>query len=366
MGNVDLAQRISQYRELAGLSQADLASKVGMDRTALAKIENGTRKVSALELSDLAQALRVRLDWFFSPPPEAIAAYRESAPNQTRQSVDGWIERLSREVSFVRGLRGKDWPSLHRESALARGQGFDPEDAARRVRARVGNTDDPIRSMSELAEQLGVLMFSIDLGVDSPDGASAPAGETGIAIVNGKRDVGRRRLTAAHELGHLLSGDSYEVDWRLDGAEHGWEADLDKFGRALLLPANALKRVWARSDDEELDERAEAIRTASHWQVDMSTLARRLHLLGLVDNAGADRIRRCRPVRADFVELDLVKRTDLDAPSLPAAYEKAVFQLYRGDEISVSRATDLLLDSYSEADLPPLPALPDSAIWSLV
>ena len=53
----NLAQKITNYREAQDMTQAELADKSGIERTALNKIEKGTRKVSSDELKAIALAL---------------------------------------------------------------------------------------------------------------------------------------------------------------------------------------------------------------------------------------------------------------------------------------------------------------------
>ncbi len=284
----------------------------------------------------------MRLEWFFSDPPPAVVAYRTSSPDQISARVDAVLERLSREVEFVRSDAQPDWVSL--EPIGAHQQHLDPEALAAQARAiaKIGN--HPIRSMSEFASRIGVLLFSADLGPNSPDSASSPVGPVGVAVVNGHRAVGRRRLAAGHEIGHLLRGDQYEVDWRVDQPDQDVrESKLDQFARALLLPEAPLRSSWSMVDSPDFPERAQALREASHRQVDMSTLARRLEQLGIVDRAAADRIRQYRHRRSDFDELDLVNRTDLDPVTLPKAYARSVLKLYRRGDVSADRAVDLLM-----------------------
>jgi transcriptional regulator with XRE-family HTH domain len=50
-------ERIATACNRAGLTQAELASAISVDRSALTKIEIGSRRVSALELTRIAEAL---------------------------------------------------------------------------------------------------------------------------------------------------------------------------------------------------------------------------------------------------------------------------------------------------------------------
>lgn len=58
----ELAQRIINIRENLSMTQAELAQRTGLERTALNKIEKGTRKVSSDELKSIALALGVTAD----------------------------------------------------------------------------------------------------------------------------------------------------------------------------------------------------------------------------------------------------------------------------------------------------------------
>lgn len=60
----ELGSRIIEARLQKGLTQAQLSQSLGMERSVLAKIESGQRKVSALELADVARELGRRFEWF--------------------------------------------------------------------------------------------------------------------------------------------------------------------------------------------------------------------------------------------------------------------------------------------------------------
>ena len=70
----DLGQRITEAREDAGKTQAELANLVGLDRTAINRIEAGTRKVSATELVAIAAALERPIDWFVVDSPASVVS----------------------------------------------------------------------------------------------------------------------------------------------------------------------------------------------------------------------------------------------------------------------------------------------------
>ena len=59
----EIASRLRVAREMAGLSQAQVAKMLVLHRPAVSEIEAGRRKVSAEELSKLAEIYDVKLSW---------------------------------------------------------------------------------------------------------------------------------------------------------------------------------------------------------------------------------------------------------------------------------------------------------------
>ncbi|GAA3830749.1 hypothetical protein GCM10022226_59510 [Sphaerisporangium flaviroseum] len=359
--------QVADARRRAGLTQADLAAMISLDRSALTKIENGSRRVSALELARIADALGERIEWFVKQAPAAIVSHRNlQEPGAVSPKIDRLVEQVARHVEFV--LAHDERLTLDTPCRARPDSGESAERSAAEARKLLGlDSDEPFSNVSGKAADIGLLVFSFDLGADAADAASIMLGEGGVAIINGGLRIGRRRLATAHELGHYLFQDEYTVDWRIaeqDG-DDAWESRLDRFARALLLPPRGLRESWARLRRNG-DLRTTAVRVGSAFQVDMSTLARRLLELGIVGPSDAKQVRMVRTTKADIVELNLVVPDELAPPYLAKPYIESVLRLYRNATVSTARATDLLMDTWNEDDLPVLPQLPDSAIWQFV
>ena len=58
----DLGKRIKEEREYRGLSQEDVARYLGVSRSAVSLIESGSRRVSAEELSRLAELYQTTME----------------------------------------------------------------------------------------------------------------------------------------------------------------------------------------------------------------------------------------------------------------------------------------------------------------
>ena len=97
-----VGRRIAEARARAGLTQAELAARVSLDRSALTKIENGTRRVSALELARIANTVGERIEWFVTETPPAIVSHRNVAePGTSCSVIDRTVERMAWHVDFV-------------------------------------------------------------------------------------------------------------------------------------------------------------------------------------------------------------------------------------------------------------------------
>lgn len=357
-----IGRRVREARERRGLSQRELADEVGIDRSAMNKVETGVRKVSALELSHIAQALEERIEWFLADAPQPVISRRNlQEPGAPNPAIDLQVERLARHVEFVVDQGAIDLTSVDPVESPASNDAAEAAAGVARELVGLGQTSAAL-NISKLVESLGLLTFTVELG-ESADGASLLLASGGITVVNGSLQVGRRRLTLAHELGHYLFADEYQIDW--PGHRSGREARIDRFARAFLLPAEALEERW-RGFVESDGLRAAAVRLGSEFRVDMTTLAVRLLELRLVNRQASDHIRRVHTTRADIEEFDLLVYDELAPPHLPSTYVRAVLQLYRTASISADRALELLLDSWDASDLPERPRLPESAIWSFV
>lgn len=362
----DLGRRIKQERERVQFSQTELGLRADLDRTAVNKIESGVRKVTALELARIAAALSMRMARLFEEPIPAVVSHRSSRGLDTVDSqVDKLLEELAYEVEFVQSLdHSLLQPSVEFDDIERPHSVDDAEALAVRARGWLElSPHDPALRLPDLTAEFGLWAFSVDFGPDTADAGMVLLRNGGVALVNSYNKVGRRRLALAHELGHFLVQDDYTVDWRVSDPGNGIESRLDRFARAFLLPASGLSSFWT-VQLESLGVRDAAVVTASRFQVDMSTLARRLEELQLEGDTSI--VRSTHTVQADIIEYGLNIPDDLRETSLPRRYQKAVLALYRGERISVERALELLRGTLDDTDLPPRRPRVDGELWNFV
>ncbi|WP_353814849.1 helix-turn-helix domain-containing protein [Agromyces sp. SYSU T00266] len=362
-----LGGRIRQERERTGLSQGDLASLADIDRTAISKIETGVRKVTAIELLRIAEAVGVRMARLLEDPIPALVSHRSSQGLDTIDSrVDVLLDELAHEVEFVQRLAPERLaPEVEMDLPLQRPRSYEnAEELATQARRGLGlGESDAVTRLPEVVSRLGLWAFSMDFGPDTADAGTILLRNGGVALINSHNKVGRRRLALAHELGHFLLQDDYTVDWRVSDPSDGVESRLDRFARAFLLPASGFSDFWNESL-ERLGLRDASVVTASRFQVDMSTLARRLKELQL--DGDRNMIRATQTVQADIIEHGLNVSVDLEGSSLPQRYQQAVLALYRERKISVERTLELLRGTLADSDLPPRRKRVEGELWNFV
>jgi Zn-dependent peptidase ImmA (M78 family)/transcriptional regulator with XRE-family HTH domain len=371
-----LGERIRDARKRADISQEDLGRAIGLERTVVNKIEGGVRKVTALELSDIATAIGVRMSTFFEDPIPALVAHRSSQGLDTTDSkIDALLAKFAGEVEFVASLGvdelGLDAANIVSRAAIKRpSTNAEAEALAAKARSLMGlSEDEPIRRLSDSVASIGLLAFSHDIGKDTADAGTIMLRQGGVSLVNSHMKVGRRRLALAHELGHYLIADDYTIDWRVD--DHSTddvpiESRLDRFARALLLPEKAISRKW----DEKVaqsGERSAAILLASEFRVDMGTLARRLNDLGLANSETTAAVYKYRTTQTDIIEINLyVPLEELGGTTVPRPFARAVLHLVRDERISRERALDLLQGTIDEVELPDVRERRPDEIWKFV
>lgn len=377
MGDVDeavLGARVREARERAGLKQGELASMVNLDRTAVNKIEGALRKVTALELSDIARALGVRMSTFFAEPIPALVSHRSANGLEVVDSnIDRLIADLATDVELIQDLaptelgldrldqRIAELP-LPRPSTMA-----EAETLASKARRLLGvEKDGPLRDLVEHVSAVGLLAFAVNLGPDTADAGTILLRKGGVSLINSHNKVGRRRLALAHELGHYLIADDYTIDWRVaDQQGSDIEACLDRFARALLLPERGVREAWTRLI-ESYELREVAVQIGSEYRVDMATLARRLLELGIIGSEEASMVRAVTTRQTDIVDFGLLVPLDLEGHSLAVPYQRAVLRAFRDERISRERALELLRGNFDDEDLPTRRTRREDELWNFV
>jgi len=346
-----IGERVRQARLSMGLTQVDLAATVGLDRTMIAKVESGTRRLDAVELVRLSSALHVSMEYLIRPRPEVISNRSAALTEDTDTAVTRQSHRL--EITLVEWLREVsqlvDFGVLRISERLSYpGRVSSEEDArlaARWLRGELGTGDGPITSITKVCEDAGQLVLVTDV---PGDGASVVDGDIAVAVVSRVTDPGRRRATAAHELGHLIVGDEYSSDLGVHASRSSREAVIDAFAAEFLLPVRALT-----SDSPSDLSRTRLVEFAAHYRSSWSLALRQAELAGLLTPSERQKWNQSNPTRAEFMEaVGWTPQPDLEYEIVPPSYSQAVMAAWWQDLITSARAVELMHGQIDEADLP--------------
>ncbi len=348
----EIGQRVREARLAARLSQDELGRRIGLDRTMIAKIEAGTRRIDAVELVRLGSCLDLPLDHFLHERPavlsrrtrlleeEATEAGRESF--QLEAALVSWL----RDIRQLQGLGVLDarpilrYPAKVDSAAAAR-------EAARWLRSQLENGTEPIESLMKACQQAGLLVAVVDL---PGDGASVADGDLGVAVVSRLGDPGRRRATASHELGHLVLGDEYSSDLGVHASRAGREAVIDAFAAEFLLPSEVISATAVQGVGRDT-----VIQLAALYRTSWSLAVRQAVQAGVLDPGEATSWLPQTPTRAEFLDATgWTPQPDLEWIRVPPSFAHAVLEARRRYLITTARAVELMRGQIEEADLPPL------------
>lgn len=67
ISNEELGQRLKELREQSGVTQAELAAALGLGQSAISRLEDGSRALTARELAAASAALGVSLNQLVAP-----------------------------------------------------------------------------------------------------------------------------------------------------------------------------------------------------------------------------------------------------------------------------------------------------------
>jgi Zn-dependent peptidase ImmA (M78 family)/DNA-binding XRE family transcriptional regulator len=266
--------RIRQAREYCGLTQTELARKVGVNQSAIAHIESGRN----IPTNDLLFAIAKQTGFMASfferestyefPLGTLVFRARNSLTakeiSQAHQHANVLFEHVQKmaERFNIPDLR---LPITNERSAKA----------AAITRAAFGiSPDTPIRKVIINMEKNGVFVLALPLVLKKIDAFSTwvevSAKRPVIAISSG-RPSDRIRFSVAHELGHLIM---HKV---ITERVAEMEKEADKFAAAFLLPEKAMRREIL--SPVTLTSIA---RLKLRWGVSMQALIRRASELGII------------------------------------------------------------------------------------
>lgn len=346
-----LGHRLAEARELAEMTQDSVARAVGLDRTAIVLLEKGERNLKVPELVQIAQVLGRPLSFFVEAEVPAVVSRRQAphtAHESTRQ-LDAELGQFAVDVRYLAQLGLLAPADDHGDNAHVPRTVLQAEKAAARFRKQLGDDYDPTTDLARACEHLGLYTFVTSLGESGPDGGCVEVetkeGLVGAAIINGDADPGRRRMSLAHELGHWLFGDAYDVD-----ASPNSEQMINAFAIHFLAPRAGVAKVWSEHGD--WDNRDRALTVGVRFRLSWSAAISQLRNVDLISHEERDQLSSREPRRGDFLRRGLDWAPDLEGPSLSPRFMAACLSGYTAGELTQARTLELLRGVLGADELP--------------
>ncbi len=280
-----IASNCRMLRNARGLSQIEMAEKVGLSRAGYLKIESGESTPRSDTLERLASALGVKIAELMRAPDQLQhVRFRSKKRINSREELLVEVKsRLDAYQALAQALGDQ------RRPAAVEFPRKDIEKAAQAVRLALKRTpDEPIHDICGLVESAGYRLLKVRLsstfleGEDATDRAEGFFGlsvfsedDVPAIVVNDfeRISIERRIFTVAHELGHVhLHRDSYTAAETDEREKEELEADL--FASHFLMPRARFDKEWEGAYGLPFIERV--LKVKRIFRVSYKTVLRRL------------------------------------------------------------------------------------------
>lgn len=243
----------------AGYTIAEFAGKIGVEPELVARWERGEERPGRTEFSKIIDVVRRPTAIFYMPGPPTKSAL----PTAFRQAVGTEEKRVSpsalREIRKARRIqRAMGWLIKKEDkSASPKLPKFDwravnAVDAGVRVRKLIGlslqeqgewrDFSVALREWRNIFDDLGVFVFSLQLGRGEIRGFSAWDEYAPLVAINTAYTPAARIFTLGHELAHIVTRtDSACLNWIRPNRSIDAERWCEQFAAAFLLPPDEFK-----------------------------------------------------------------------------------------------------------------------------
>ena len=320
MGAKDFnGSRLKSARVYRGLSVADLAERLGLQRQTIALYEAQKIDTPNFEhVRKMADILNFPIDFFLQEDQTSVqfgSTYFRSLLTTNRKYRSEQIERVKYLGEIYRFLNEYiDFFPLNLPTKYIE----DPEEAATELRTFWSLGDKPIKDIVRLVEENGLFVTEFSSESDSVDAFSQQLmidGETRylISYSNNKSSAARVHFDIAHELGHiLLHSWAEDVEEMTKEEFREVEQQAHNFAGALLLPKEVFLSDLG-SYGNKLDYYYEL---KKKWKVSIAAMIRRAYNLGSITQLSYQQLMRTMQKRGIRKSEPLDDELETSAPSI--------------------------------------------------
>jgi Zn-dependent peptidase ImmA (M78 family)/DNA-binding XRE family transcriptional regulator len=356
-----LSEKISNARKSLGLTLQQVSSTIGFSVSTLSEIENGKRRVSAVELFKFAKIFDQPITFFLEQDESTdsfsilFRASISDAPPLSRQTVSKFHEYCQNYKELITKLGTRLAPSITDYSKAELSTYEEAESLAETERSQLGLNGQPLKEIGELLEsKKGVKIFYLPENPEVFSGAFAYDKELGPCfLINSLHPKLRRGFTTAHEYAHCLvhRNELAHID-SVDilSFKNPKERFANAFAAAFLMPRHSVSEMLSNliSKYDKSISFEVVISLAIYFGVSFEAAGWRLVSLRKINRIDWDEIRSEWEEKSPIATL-LGYNNETDTPEpLPRHYRYLANQAFTEKLISFERLAELLGRNYFE------------------
>jgi len=261
--------RVKQVRELCGLTQTELAKRVGKNQSAIAQIESGLFAPTEEVVKSIVEQIEFPLNFFKQSTstgfPLGSLLFRARALLKLHERRQ--VRQYARTVyEIVEKMEAKCRTLALRFKRL----NDDAITAARKTRALLGiPSNQPIANLINTIEKNGVLVMVLPIEINNIDAFSAWVGtdmSRPVIAITGSSPGCRLRFSTSHEIGHLV------LHQAVKGEISAIEREANLFASEFLMPKKVIRQeLLAPISSKKL------VQLKKRWKVSIQALIRRAY-----------------------------------------------------------------------------------------
>ncbi len=346
MNKIFNGERLKKARIYRGLTVAELAERVQMQRQTLSMYEiSKSRPTDEIIVKKIANALNFPINYFFEETSDNLSGtvyFRSLLTTNKKYRSEQMVkmEFLSQVYIFL-----QDYINFPEYSSFICDNDVTPEEAAKALRLQWGLGNGPIDNLVSIVEQHGILVTSFNTSSDDVDAFStcvnSPDAPTYlIAYSNNKTSASRIHFDIAHELGHICLHEwSEDIDDLSKEVFKIRERQANDFAAAFLLPEETFKYDAMQGPPSLLFYK----QLKKKWKVSIAAMIRRAEKLGVLTTEEYQNLMRTMQRRGQRKEEPL---DDILITASPALLKTAIIMLLQENVFTPTQFMDELSASY--------------------
>lgn len=204
-----IGKNLRYFRLLAGLSQEELAKRLGITKMAISNYENDKRDVDSKMLIKIADELRIKaanLLMSDSYPLEITYGQFRKKANVSEAKTELLFETINRKLGnineIINILGNNVLPNI---SITNKDEFVDAEKAAKKIRNFLSLSEfGPVGNITDVIENKGIIICELKVTDDWFAGINGTVNGRPYIAVNKNMPAERQRFTLIHELAHIL------------------------------------------------------------------------------------------------------------------------------------------------------------------